>query len=499
MIRTIGPLESTNIQSSFKNNFLFKARFRRDLWKLIATRIFHTMNRLFVISILSILCISALGQEKVTWTGRAVDSQTNQPIPGANIWSSELGKGGYSRKDGSFEIKFQMKNSFSFNVTSIGYKPMTISSSDLKALWDGVVIELDVSLDFNVNLLGGPTITFEPDTVWGSKEYHVSDFCFTQQGMLLLTFEKEDRWKRQEDAGLTLLKNCQLVLLDGLSRELDSLKITDLALGFYTDYLDEIFLRCDEKDYHVSLENDEISLEYISKEDFNESIKPVRDSIGDNVFVSSYNPDYPAFEYFIFNQVDSTYHTMRYIVDQPLMELFRSEYKYLSGRGKLEAFRYELKTGIDKEIVAAYMSGFTNGLYFEPIYAPFFVVNDTAIIFDHYEDRMYKYSDTNQVLDSISIDYHKTKKRHEWQKRMVQDDDTHEIYGNFKRNGWNYLKRVDLNSGEVDLTFKLYHKYTDNIKVKDGWAYYVYRPFESSQKIFLYKEQILDNGVVKKS
>ena len=187
MIRTIGPLESTNIQSSFKNNFLFKARFRRDLWKLIATRIFHTMNRLFVISILSILCISALGQEKVTWTGRAVDSQTNQPIPGANIWSSELGKGGYSRKDGSFEIKFQMKNSFSFNVTSIGYKPMTISSSDLKALWDGVVIELDVSLDFNVNLLGGPTITFEPDTVWGSKEYHVSDFCFTQQGMLLLT------------------------------------------------------------------------------------------------------------------------------------------------------------------------------------------------------------------------------------------------------------------------------------------------------------------------
>jgi hypothetical protein len=112
---------------------------------------------------------------------------------------------------------------------------------------------------------------------------------------------------------------------------------------------------------------------------------------------------------------------------------------------------------------------------------------------------MYKYSDANQLLDSLSIDYHRPKKRNEWQKRMVQDIDTHEIYGNFKRSGWNYLKRLNWNSGEVDLTFKLYHKYTENIKVRDGWAYYIYRPFESSQKKYLYKEQILDNGSVKKS
>ena len=78
---------------------------------------------------------------------------------------------------------------------------------------------------------------------------------------------------------------------------------------------------------------------------------------------------------------------------------------------------------------------------------------------------------------------------------MVQDHQTHEIYGNFKRNGWNYLKRIDLETGDVDLNFKLYHKYTENIRVRDGWAYYVYRPFESSQKKFLYKEQVVENGL----
>jgi len=457
------------------------------------------MNRLFSVSILTILCISSLGQSKLTWSGKVLDAETKQPIPGVNIWSEDLEKGGYSKKDGSFEIKFHPKTAYSFEITSIGYKPMRIDMDSLNKKVSDYLVEFDLFLHFNVNVLRGSTITFEPDTVWGSKEYHVSDFCFVDQGMLLLTFEKEDRWKRQEDVDLTLLKNCQLVLLDELNRERDKLKIADEALEFYTDYLDEIILRCDGSDYFVSLKNDKISLEYISKTDFDESIRPVRDSIGDNIFISSYNPDYPAFEYFIYNKVDSSYHTMKYIVDQPLMDLFRSEYKYLSGRGKLEAFRYELKTGVDKEIVAAYMSGFTSGLYFEPVYAPFFIVNDTAIIFDHYEDRLYKYSDTNQLLDSLSIDYHRPKKRNEWQKRMVQDFDTHEIYGNFKRSGWNYLKRLDWNSGEVDLTFKLYHKYTENIKVKDGWAYYVYRPFESSQKKYLYKEQILDNGSVKKS
>ena len=198
------------------------------------------MNRLFLVSILTILCISSLGQRKLTWTGKVLDAETNQPIPGANIWSDNLEKGGYSKKDGSFEIKFHPKTAYSFEITSIGYKPMRIDMDSLNKNVNDSQVEFDLLLHFNVNVLHGSTITFEPDTVWGSKEYHVSDFCFVDQSMLLLTFEKEDRWKRQEDVDLTLLKNCQLVLIDELNSELDMLEISDDALEFYTDYLDEI-------------------------------------------------------------------------------------------------------------------------------------------------------------------------------------------------------------------------------------------------------------------
>ena len=223
-------------------------------------------------------------------------------------------------------------------------------------------------------------------------------------------------------------------------------------------------------------------------------IRPIVDSIGSQVFVTNYAEDFPAFEYYVHDKTDSSYQTLRYVVDKPLMELFRSEYKYLSGRGKLEAFRHEMKTGIDKEIVAAYMTGFANSLYYEELYAPLYVVDDTVMVFDHYSDQIYKYISPDQLADSVSIDYHKPKKRKEWQKEILRDFASSTMFGLFKRNGYCYLKQIDVHSGEAVSSFKLLHRYVEHIRVRDGWAYYVYRPFESSQKKYLYKEQIVENA-----
>ncbi|NNE56418.1 MAG: hypothetical protein HKN32_10385, partial [Flavobacteriales bacterium] len=72
----------------------------------------------------------------------------------------------------------------------------------------------------------------------------------------------------------------------------------------------------------------------------------------------------------------------------------------------------------------------------------------------------------------------------------IQDYTTGEIFALFKREGWHVIKQVETDSGETLGSFKLLHRYTDNLRINDGWAYYTYRPFESSQKKFLYKEQI---------
>jgi hypothetical protein len=263
--------------------------------------------------------------------------------------------------------------------------------------------------------------------------------------------------------------------------------------------MDEIFLETTEKKLRVEIRDDKISVHPISANEFDKYIEPVIDSIGDFVYVTSYNPVFPAFEYYGINKADSTFHHLHYVVDEPLMEMFRSEYKYLDPRGKLEAFRYEVQHGVEKEVVGAYMSGFAKSDYFEPLYAPFFVWKDTVMIFDHYHDKLVKFNKFNELIDSVAISYHRDVRRSEWQKKITLDDNSGSIYGVFKRAGYFFLREIDTESGIPQECFKLTHRYADSIRVRNGWAYYVYRPFESAQKKFLYKEVIHNNSVFGRS
>jgi beta-galactosidase beta subunit len=60
----------------------------------------------------------------------------------------------------------------------------------------------------------------------------------------------------------------------------------------------------------------------------------------------------------------------------------------------------------------------------------------------------------------------------------------------FQKNGYTYLREIDRTTGVVKKSFKLHFKYVDRIQIIDGQVYYVYRPFESTQKKFIYRENI---------
>ncbi|MGB0425017.1 MAG: hypothetical protein ACPGED_11855, partial [Flavobacteriales bacterium] len=169
---------------------------------------------------------------------------------------------------------------------------------------------------------------------------------------------------------------------------------------------------------------------------------------------------------------------------------FRSEYKWLSTRDKLNAKRLEIATGIDKEIFGAYMTGFSNSPYYNALYAPLFVENDSVFVFDHYADFMYTYTQNYEKLDSVPISYHKGKTSRFWEEQVIFDQGNGNAYTVFRRNGNCYLQGIDKKSGESLGNFKMFHRYPENLVIKNGEVYYVYRPFESPQKKFLYREDI---------
>ena len=73
---------------------------------------------------------------------------------------------------------------------------------------------------------------------------------------------------------------------------------------------------------------------------------------------------------------------------------------------------------------------------------------------------------------------------------IIKDKDEHKLYVLFLKNGYYYLKPVSLNDGSTSVSFKLGYRYVENVKVENGFVYYIYRPYESAQKKYLYREII---------
>ena len=77
-----------------------------------------------------------------------------------------------------------------------------------------------------------------------------------------------------------------------------------------------------------------------------------------------------------------------------------------------------------------------------------------------------------------------------WEHPMIQDEITEDVYAIFMRNGYTFLSLLDTKTGDIIKTFKLYYKYVEGIQIIDNTVYYIYRPYESMQKKYIYKEPI---------
>jgi hypothetical protein len=330
----------------------------------------------------------------------------------------------------------------------------------------------------------------EPEVVYGSKELNVADFVFKGDTLYLLAYEAEERWKRQEESKITLFNGCNLIKLDTNMNEVKRVPVPEISKGLFEGYMNMIFV---EGRYNYYMHEPSLQGEFykIDRDTFNVFIAPLIDTIGDYICFTTFDPNYPAFEYKTYNQVDSTIKTVRYLANDLVLELFRSEYKYLSPRDRLDAYKMELATGIEKEVIAAYMRGFQNSPYFEPVNAPMFVVNDTLLILDHYHDKLLKMEVSGELIDSVSIKYHHMKGPEKWTGKVKQDGKTRKIYTITQKGGWNYIQEIDTHNGQTAHSQRLHYKYVDQVKFHNGYVYYVYRPFESSQKRFLYREIVI--------
>ena len=318
-----------------------------------------------------------------------------------------------------------------------------------------------------------------PDKVFASDRVSVDDFEVLPDGrFLLLTYARNKK------------KGTELFLFDGI-KEMSKIPTEENENGIelVRDFRGNNHLITNKQVYGLQLKGNEVFISRLEKDYFMSYIAPIVDTSVTKYYFSNYNADYPAFDYFTFDLLDSSYRKIAKIEDELMMELYRAEYKWADVRTKLWAKDMENETGIDAEIWVG-ASYFTQSIYYKELYAPLFKRNDSLFLFDHYKNLLFRYNETGDLLDSVPIFYHLQERETGWKKELQQDPVTGQVYSIYEKDGQYTLKRIDLSTGQVQESVPLHHKYPDKILIRGNVVYYTYREFETAQKKYLWKEKL---------
>lgn len=437
--------------------------------------------RNYILPILLLLANFCFSQkESVFIEGKVFDRETKQVLKNISVRINNSTLATETDSKGVFEFFIPKVKHISLIFSSVGYKK-EMRELDIES--DDDTIKLSVSLKKEEYLLKEFNISAKPkpDTVFGSQCFSILDFDFYEDKYFLLTEDKKT------NAHSIKLADERQTVLHSLAIPEDAGKIKEL----YRDFMGYTNVMAEKKIYRILVRNDKLILASLPVEDYNALVKPVIDTINSQLLFSNFSKDYPLFNYFSYNYDDSTKKELHTIEDEELMHAYRFEYYSLKPKDKLLARNVAQEYGVDKHIAAAMISGFTQSMYYTPLFAPLYIVSDTICVFDHYKNSLFHYDKNGNKLDSVSIMYHHPKNWKEWKNKMVKDLTEDKIYAVFDNSGHRYLKNINSKSGKEEGKYSIIHYSADKIRIRDGYIYYVYRPFQSLQEKYLYKEKII--------
>lgn len=432
------------------------------------------------ISLLLLFTIQLLfAQEKqMTLSGKVLNIADGKPIQGAALKFGNAYFSASSDANGFFSIQLPSKEVIHITCVHLGYETLyrEIKSKGM----DSVNITLQMKADITILPEVPVSAERKPETLVGKPNYGIYDFDFYEDKLILLTSEGS-------------LKKAQLRVADYNGKIYSTYQLPQdagEAQNFYHDYEGYTELVCSDTVFRLEVLGTDLLLMTVRKHEFERYIKPVADTANGNLYYSTHWDKFPSFNYYYFRHNDTVNHLLNKISNDDLLKMYNMEYYFLPSRMQLEARRMADFYKTDVHIVAALMSGFTQSMFYEPLYAPLFVLNDTICIFNHHNDYLYHYNKDNKLLDSVKINYHHPKNWREWKKKLFVDEAQNKVYAFFSKDEHHYLKQIDFRTGQAVLTYKLKNHSAEKIKIKDGYVYYVYRPFGSMQERYLYRERI---------
>ena len=431
------------------------------------------MKKVLFIFLFCSLVIPSIAQ---SWVSIQVLSESSkQGIKDVHVLNLTDNVAAITNHQGLVHFKTASNRKIKISVSHVSYQPMNtwvwLNSNDSSKL----TIELKEKI-YELKAFDALE-SKKPEQMFHSKFDYVHDFEVLGNRLILITYS------------LSLKKDPRLTICDMNQNVLNEIPILKQPKSLFIDFAGRIFIEYPNKVQLVHAEGKELSLRNIDPLSYANSVKPCKDSLNNLILFSDQIWYLPRFNYFAYDAQDSMVFLLKHIVFDDILSMMQWEYYTMDVLLRQEAQKIAKHfPEMDETEVGGLMCGFQNSFYYQQPYAPLFVRKDTIHIFDHYTDHLYRFNKQLETLDSIQISYHKPQKKRSWKRKVYLDSESDRFYGLFLKNGYSYLKHIDIQSGGVLSSVKLQNQFVKKIRIHDDYAYYIYKPANSAVKPFIYRE-----------
>lgn len=407
--------------------------------------------------------------------GKVISFNTKKPISGAVVKWSNGKQFAVTDEQGEFAIP---SSNNGYVVQSIGYYDYTTTKI-------GRLIELTEQI-YQMPVI---SITDAPDSVFGSVKYSVGDFVWWNGMLTMLLYEHEKLFKPASEKR-DLWEDAWIAQIDSFGKIVASFHINEPAERFHLTPTGLCFVLTENSVFQLQSEPF-LHLDKLSYESFRQEYEPICGFLNSNIVFHTFTEEYPEFSYYMLKEDNENPIELEHVADSLTMELFKSEYKYMSGRAKRIAYQYELDYGVPKEIVAGQMTQFKESLYYQDPIAKIIQLEDHWSIFNISQKTVVTVNSEGAMINRLRMEGSRNLSSISSKEKILSvqfDSEKKEmICFTQLRTGESMLNLLK-EDGTLELKKNLYWQHIRNPQIKNGRVYYLYRPFESRNNWYLYSE-----------
>ena len=418
----------------------------------------------------------ASAQSKRPLSGRVLDGATGKPLSRV-----EVRTGKYSRRTNSKgEFSFNILRGENLVVSSVGYNTRRIPYSRYR-YEDSLLIYISPA----INVLRGTDGSRKSELIYQKSFENVRDFAFINDTLVVLSFmEFKPRTPAEPQA---YLGNALTFLRYG--KELKRITLPDHIVGLYEDLFGNLYVVGVDYYLEVLRQYDGIRVREVDPDFFESRIIPLRGKGERSIFFTEMLPIVPQVNYGLYMVDRDSTVSIRTIRNERYFKEAPSDFRMLNAMEYRRAQELEEKYGIDAMYFAPYVRSYFTEVNYAYPHTEAVQYFDQMVIFDQLNAWIFHHDMRGLAIDSVPMYHHQFD--NERYKGMVQDKQSGRCYAIFTKGGGTFLRHVSPMTGAAGHPIRLKNRFPRQIKVEDGWVYYVHRGLETGDTFKITRESLL--------